>query len=400
MTKTTRLKRPAATAVFLVLLHALWVGEIGRLPVFAAPPSKNEIQALAQACLVNRQAFPFFTCKYAFTVASAESIQKAIRGEFANTPPPATSAIRWIVDKEWVLYDEICDPGILKEAEDKARLSAPAAGTFAVSTPLASNANITDGSYKLTYMDGMKSANIFDPSHNVQPHRTTPFAGNMMGENENGSPGNLLNDCIQGKRVCHSITTAVLDGRTMIAVDLGETAEKVTRTYWLDPDKGFLPVRGSIYAANGEETLRCYWTDVGRVSGERWFPSRWVAVSLPNRAGPYRVRELKVTLLDVDKPPRPDDFKLKLSAGASISDSRNAYAGTTIKTEEFIRPDGLKALHQRCLSQVAFWEAHHASAVAQYDHRWPFGIISAGAALTLAILSLGWYQYKRRVSGR
>jgi hypothetical protein len=304
--------------------------------------------------------------------------------------------IRWVTDKDWVLFEEVCDPGVLKEAEEKARKSAPKEGTFPVKVSMATHANLTDGSWKLKYIQGMEAANIFDPNHSAPGVTTTPFSGNMMGQNEVRSPGNLLKDCASGKQVCHTITTENLDGRQLILVALGESREAVTCRFWLDPDRGFVPIRGSVFASTGEELHRTYWSDIRKCSGDRWFPCHWLAISIPRRADAgFSVRELTVTSFEADKRPTPDAFRLTIPGGTQIIDPHTKYALFHLKTDESVRPDEIKKLHDRCLLTVPVLRALNETA--QGENHWPFGTITLICAGSVFALFGGarWYKHRR-----
>jgi len=373
------------------------------MPVIAMPveqpgsPDARQVKAVAEGCLANREAFAFLTCKFTFRRGKAQSIESALRGEFLQPDSVVVGKVRWMVDGDRVLYELTTDPKIFQEAEAQARKE----GAMRFSTPLTSETNLTDGRWKLAYGSSMRSANIIRPERPGWDINISPFSMNMMGPNEAFGPGNMLRGCLSGKFFCHSLSTEQVDGLSTVVATIGETNESVRKKYWLDPERGFLPIRAASFSASGEELRRGYWTDLRKSSGARWFPWRAVAISKPeSHAAEIAVEEIRVSSLDVDKRPPHEAFHVMIPKGTSVSYPGTSLAFFGTKTDERVGLDDIPKLHQRCLDSIPFWEARNARgrdpAAEGANRRWPFGIITASAAGLFLIIGGGAWYYRRR----
>jgi len=65
--------------------------------------------------------------------------------------------------------------------------------------------------------------------------------------------------------------------------------------------------------------IRSFWTDIRKVSRDRWFPFRGVVIYEQSDQPDVRLREVVVTRLEVDKRPPKEAFVLDLPAGGRIT---------------------------------------------------------------------------------
>jgi hypothetical protein len=356
----------------------------------------TEVKALASGCLSHRESFPSITCKFTYVQGTADAITVAIRGQPGDIHTTTTSAMRWLVDKQSVLLEHAADPAIWKEAEAKARpVRAP------ITVPVLSQSILTNGSYRLDYFQDWKGASIFGhDGPSPLRIRLTPFDMGVMGDNEALSPGNLLTECVRGNLTCQSITTEPINGHEILIVEI--LHPKQTRIkYWLDPERGFLPIQRSSFGSTGREIARAYWTDIRKCSGNRWFPWRAVRIDDPNKGGgPFRVEEIRVNSLDVDTPPARASFRVTIPKGIQLHAPNTQFAVCEPSTDdEAVGLDDLAKLHKRCLdiapirvAAQAKWDAEQAAAAGP----WHFGIITAIMAMVLGTLGIVRWRYLAR----
>jgi hypothetical protein len=360
-------------------------------------PSQKDLKALATACLSHRESFPSMTCKFTYIQGEANGLDRAIRGQAGDIQISNTSTARWIVDKQSVLFEQLADPAILEQA----KATAEKAGALSFSVPVVSHGLLTDGSLRLRYSQGLAGAEISGPDAAPRPDmRFTPFAMNLMGKNEEFSPGNMLIGCVGGKMTCVSMTTEKVDGHEIIVVELLHPRQTRYR-YWLDPQRGFLPIKCYFLGNDGKEITRAYWTDIRKCSGNRWFPWRGVnirtyGVTDPDKsAGSFRVEEIRVNSLDVDKPPKRDSFRLVLPIGTQVH-SELAKGAIHTKEDETVGLDDLPKLMQRLIDWGEIVKAAEAQHRAETAGQWRFGIITAIMATVIGVAALVRWRWVAR----
>jgi hypothetical protein len=358
-------------------------------------PSRESLHAIAEGFLSHRESFEFLSCEFDATLGRAKSIEQALHGDVGDSP--IVSRVQWVIDGKLMLYEEKCASSIFKEAEADARKS----GETKFTVPLTSSAILTDSAWKMVYSPSMEVANIIDPEHAGPGYSLSPFSGGMMGECEVYSPGNLLKECLAGKYVCRSVTAEELDGHNMvmIVITIGRPPNGVTIKYYLNPEQGFLPVRGSVYSSAGTETTRVYWTDNRKVSDNRWFPWRVVRVTMnPNNAD-YGVKIIQVASLNVDTRPPRGAFEVTVPEQTGICDPYVRLSGLKMKADRIIGIDDLPKLHQECLAQVSIRQARLSEmAHSKERNMWTFGIVTcliAGAIVSVVLYRV-WYSQRQQ----
>jgi hypothetical protein len=370
-------------------------------------PNQTDVRALANACLSHRESFPSVTCKFNYIQGTANSIDQAIRGQPGDIQTSNSSAMRWIADKQSVLLEHSADPAIW----EKAKAEADKVAASSITVPVASQTILTNGSFKLNYLQPLKSASIIGPDHPPEGKiRITPFTMGLMGKDEQLSPGSMLSDCVRGKMTCEAMSSEELDGHktVMVLITFGAPDRRQQLKYWLEPELGFLPIRSILYGNGGIELARAYWTDIRKCSGNRWFPWRAIKVTTYNSTdstkspGPLRAEEIRVNGLDVDNAPTRESFRIVLPKGVRLHDPNIRFAVSKLLTQdEEVGLDDLPKLHQRCLDMVprgselyAMWEKEQLAAANQ----WHFGIITATVAIALGVLALIRWRYLSRRS--
>jgi hypothetical protein len=150
--------------------------------------------------------------------------------------------------------------------------------------------------------------------------RVTPFAMNVMGPDELFSPATLLRTSLEGK----GTYTARYDGtekvrgvETMVATVTH--VEGGYRNLYLDPRRGFLPVR---FLATGARDNKVYQQaetlEMRGCSGGRWYPVRSVVFD-PEGPPPFRVEVYDTLEFDVDQAPADAEFHVDIPAKTQVN---------------------------------------------------------------------------------
>jgi hypothetical protein len=383
--------------VAILILASATIASLAGPPSDGERPALKDLKVLADGCLSNRESFPSISCRFTQIHGTVDRIEVAVGGQSQDIHISATSKMRWIVDKQSVLIEQIADPAILAEAQAKADKE----GSTKLCVPVVSQAILTNGSLRLYYLQPLTGASISGPDHKPSGEiRDTPFAMGLMGANEELSPGNMLTDCVRGKKTCDSVTTENVDGHAVVVVVMGPIGKQGRMKYWLDPERGFLPVRSSFFGDNGKELARAYWTDIRKCSGDRWFPWRAVKISDPMKStGPLEVDEIRVVTLDVDKPPTRESFRLVLPKRTLVYDPNIPLAILDhLKEDEEVGLDDLPKLHQGCLDMAPIRWASRAKWKAEQEGtaKWRFGVITGISAGVLGVIAAVRWRYMRR----
>jgi hypothetical protein len=367
---------------------------VGALVAEPPSPSQKDLRVAAEGCLRNRESFTALDCRFTYTMGVAHSVEEALRGEFIENST-IQAKVKWLVNQDTELYELECDPRYFEEA--KARAEDEDKNNFTVS--LSSHHSLRDKSWKIWYGSELKWANLAGPGETGAGIHITPFSANMMGTDEASSPWNLLKEALAGRATCVALVPEVLAGRSVLRVEFKQGGlDYVNIKYWLDPERGFLPVQGCVLTDKGE-VGRVYWTDIRKCSGDRWFPWRAVRISTSSQErGPYGVAEVKVDSLVVDKLPPRSAFQLTLPKGASIC---RAYGGGSYRLAEAerITLEDIPKHAERCQENLKRLVAKARMLDGQTESRglWLFGLITGGA-ITVILLGTGLRWWFRRRS--
>jgi hypothetical protein len=300
-----------------------------------------------------------------------------------------------------VLYERICDPRIFEQAQEQARKT----GSSSFSVPINSTGLLTGSGMALGYSPGLQSVNLIREGRPQPPIDLTPFGMELMGRDDAANPGRLLLECIAGKRRCREITAEKLDGRDVIFVAVAENVGESEIRFWLDPERGYNPLRFSMYAKGSAEEFRAVWSEFKGCSDGRWFPAVATLIFKPGSSGPYRVKALKLTDLQVEQPPADNEMCLRLPKGTCISDPETPFAHFTLSEDRLISSADLPQLLNRAM-EARDKRVEERKSVVRADGsrvfetsaatRWPTGLLTAAAVgLVFAVALAGWVRRKR-----
>ncbi len=328
-------------------------------PIAFAADERDALGVMAQGYLSNREAFQWIRCRFRMIRGRAASVEEALKGNISN---PIEYRGLWLVDGPNVRYELVCDPAVLEPALKKLKTGDREEGPqvkepekrgrrrVTASLPCSSEYCLKNESYSLGYSPLIAGGNLHPKdSPNRGGIRVTPFSMDVMGPDEMSGPANVLQDCVRGKFFGRFDGREEVRGVEVLVASAGKTEATLRLKYYLDPNRGFLPIYlWDTNPTTGRKLCEAYITDIKECSHGRWFPERSVVVFGVGATPPFKTQEIKVLELDVDNRPSKRDFYLDLPAGTQISiPTRSQWV--TFAQDERVGLDDLQRLHQRCI---------------------------------------------------
>jgi hypothetical protein len=383
---------PKAWLVLICLLGSK-TGELSAQEVF---PTK----VIAEGYLANREAFPFLTCRFTLWQCKAKSVEDAVSGKF--TERRHLEDVLWIVKGAKVRYEEACDPGLIQEAFNKAGPD-PKSGKILASAPCGDQKRLSDGSKQLNYQPTAKGLTVSATGRAGGRIDWTPFSLGLMGADDLLNPGRLLAFCAKGKGSCRHYGMEKRADTEAVCVGWGynpENQDKESMRFFLDPQRGFLPLEIRHITDTGQIRDRGFWMEIRRCSKDRWFPVKGVAMSGP-REEMFNVTELQVTELDVDTLPPDDDFRLQVTKGTQIAVTEEDIF-FILDSDSSLGLKDLPSLIERSQTATKKRQEAEVAAVANTSSFGPLAraLVVAGAigAIGLALCLLAWRSRSSRTS--
>lgn len=396
----TRDNRESTTSFFVVptpskvvgaLIFALggWIADaaptaLGQTPGADRGNEALQIKAIGEAYLANRESFPFFHCRFTLSDGVAENLNDAIaRGP---TRDVTVADCVWIVDGDRVRYERI----------PRGPMTPKSAGGTSFTVPISPEIYLTAGEFGL-YADLVLSGGGLASPNKRAPKQVTMTPWDLVdatGHGEEYSPGALI-------QKFHGMTQATFHirateqrlGRRTVPLDVNIGIPLV---FYLDPERGYLPIEMQSFM-NGQVFAHTFTTDVRACSNNRWFPERTViAWPKPGDDGPLRVRELRITELEVDEPPDDDEFALVAPQDLRFHNGVDNTARVKVEAGRRIHVDDLPALVAESEHRILPSDAPLSASSSL--RRW---LIAANVAILLTLCAIAFYRrHKRRHRAR
>lgn len=284
---------------------------------------RQPIGVLRQGYLTNRESFPLIDCNFEWREGKAATRQDALDGKW--TGKTKTQLGHWLVDGSFVHYKLLCSPELVQETErlmreglKKNESGAKTTAPTSVSIPCADRIFLRSDAYSLRYGPTNLSANLFSKTdRDPEGIRVTPFNPDCLGPDEYSSPARYMEEALNSRMKAKFGGTEKING---IEALVASFADGDRQKFGFDPKRGYLMVYASdTDLSSGKRYYEVNVLEARECSGGRWFPMRLVTILNPDSAGPYDVRELKVTRLDVDTKPSADKFRVTLPEGVQVS---------------------------------------------------------------------------------
>ena len=298
----------------------------------------------------NRDAFQSFTCRFKVIEGKADTIEQALKGTVTNTNPQTGV---WIVDGPNVRYELSCDAPIIREKPPEIKPGQK--GVFA-GVSCSPEAILKSGDVKMSYSGLLGGINIMPTSSYGAEIYLTPFSMGVMGVDENRSPARTISDCSTGKRLCRfegikdldNTQVHVFSDRLAPSEDPALKGNKSFHRWFLDPDRGFLPVQSHSYVDPETIYQKLWITDVRRTDQGDYFPARSVQVRYPDKPAPYHVRIIELVELELTKRPPESSFFIDVPGGVGVLNPVDGRASFRMAVAQRIRLHDLPGMIERC----------------------------------------------------
>jgi hypothetical protein len=367
-----------ACAAYLLLTLS---GQLLRAQVADRTPTQEpptDVAAIISGCRANRARIPFGRVKIIKTEGFAPSVDDAIARRWLDEAaalqlwpdwPPSRSECLWVFDGETSRFEDIVLPGQLQ---------------LQFGSPIL----VQNELFEIRMLPKKKDTRVSRVSRLFFQDHWNPFLkGNQM--------------CAADHDVVAFDGASELDGRAVMAFSSRVVPESNNlNRYWVDPGRGFLPVR--IEEADG----RIYVFEDFVESGDGgWMPRRWVEVYPQRAEQPRRVAACEVTEWDFESSPGDDLFRVSVEAGETFGFNGEVYriAGTEIDLRWFLG-DGSVAAPENAVGLIPAAAAPVANNQEQFPMRYPPRSLDLVSILVISIATgfgalFLWDWLRRRRKG-
>jgi hypothetical protein len=244
-----------------------------------APPTlAPEVKAIVAGNRANRERFPFASAKLVKTIARARSVEDALARQWLAEPNPLHLEGHWVTDGNRIRFD-VTFP---QELADGNRI-------------VVRNKSFEIRRLPKSQQTTVGRVSIDDPwSHFLHGQRMCSSAERDVVE-------------FQGEREINGRNLLVL--KTSSSRNGGEPV-----SYFIDPDRGFLPVR---VEKGNRVIIVC--DDLHQSRGG-WVPRRWICMAVTNDSHkPYYCVAEEVTEWNSEERPGPEVFRVAVTPGETFS---------------------------------------------------------------------------------
>ncbi|MCI0700372.1 MAG: hypothetical protein L0241_04760 [Planctomycetia bacterium] len=286
---------------------------VGLICVFVTSGrAQPDQEAVTKAAIVGHAttyaSFSYYTVKYTDTVGEAASLEEALAGKWR---PTVTTTVIHIVDGDKERYEQTGGSVDLPKTRTGPK------GTSVSSATLPSYSYLAGPIGDVMYSPTLQSANLTRREEGeLTSEATTPLGVQCVGQRNRKGPSWMESN--PGLMKTEYLGRMTVDGINVIGARFTRINTRSSYEYWFDPARGYLPARCNI-TTDGELALRVYLQGARQCSQGRWFPEVSLAITpYPNQTR-VQVREIKVLELNVDTPPKDEDFFIKIPAGTQVS---------------------------------------------------------------------------------
>ncbi len=295
-----------------------------------------DIGIAAEGFSHNLESFRFFTCKFRVTDYLCSSTSEALLGKWQSTRMQLWG--EHIIDGRRERYLINCDPSVIQEAMErvvKAAASEKGGPIFGTMSCLMGD-YVSDGEYKLDGGGLGSVADFYTEGHGYQPKGSFLTPLNLC---QPRNLGDLLRSSVNGPAFARFEGSAKEVGRDVLVFATGESVDRITNRFYLDPERGFWPVRVENYFPKDHVKMLGLTTELRRCSSGRWFPTRQVLVMNWQDEGKASllVRVVEVTELDVDNKPPDKAFAFVIKEGTQVKDDSRKGALYLAHKEDVVK---------------------------------------------------------------
>ncbi len=308
-------------------------------------PQPADKDAAVKVALVgyaaNINSFTHYSCRYKITRAVAHSLDEALQGKFTNA---TEYECRLAVDGDMTVCEGLtpAHPPNPKNAIKNPKK--PGVG-IVPDDGINSDRYLADGQRTINFCPQMKSLGLWVNERSNRRIGDTPLE--VLGAGLRNQHGIDVMARDTENYVLSSDGLEDLEGRPVVSLRLTYKKPNQVQRYSLDPGRGYLPTRRSLYDDN-QVRSHTYLRSARECSGQRWFPEHVTEISIPNQpGGRFGVIEARVLEFDADHRPDRSAFAISVPAGTQVSDQVDYRNPFYLKQEEKIHVDDLASLFRK-----------------------------------------------------
>jgi len=346
------------------------------------------LKELAEGYLKNRESFPFFSCTFMVADGRAKSVKEGML--HGPTSDIARAEGVWIVSGEKVRYESRIIGNVeIKKTGDGFTARFPPIWYLAKG-PLSVKIDQVLGG------GGISSERA--PSSGIT---MTPWDMGGLWADRSSNPGDLIAtflDKYENVRFTyHGAIPHEGEIFESFDVDFGNGSREV---HVLDPKRGYLPVEVTYFNKQGRVDTKAFITDIQRCSGDRWFPTRcvWITILGPDDLGNCTVRDLRVTSLDAEHPPPESAFVTEIPFSFWLHDCIHPLSTIRVPAGTKLHVDELESLLETAQRKAAQREAEREAAGPEEGSRTVrWAMLAANVLIVLCLIGVMLF---RRVRAR
>lgn len=310
-----------------------------------------DAEALSRAAILaykkNVDAFPSYSCKYQYFKATSKSLEAALAGNLQDkltrdavlVVDHPTGRERFEILTKLPPADKLGKPVVDRSGKTATR-----------DLPYMPSSLVTLNGKSFFYCPPMGLADIREKWDEGFPK---PMSLIFMGNFGYQTPYSLYKDVDSGITKLTSKGSLTDQGRPVIGVTLYQAPPcTVDNDYFLDPQRGYLPVRilhrrRPPYPRTFD--MHNHVLEAKEFSGNRWFPMKVLNVDIDPSVPGVSVRGLEVLELTVDEPFAKDAFTITVPAGTRIQSEIGAPGTPSafrLRQDETVRPEDIPRIEQ------------------------------------------------------
>ncbi len=287
--------------------------------------SGNHIERLriaGDAYRANIDSFPYMVAKCIMTMRYARSFEDAMAREYVDGEP--ITAEGYYAYDDSVARTDVIYPSHLHE-KFRRNIGPGQKKISFLSTQL-----LFDGFRMVRFFPDMRSASIDRAETSPANPMIHPFNFGLTGPKGDKTFDRFLEQFLrEGSPKCFLMPSDQVDGVDCWVIKVVESNPEVIRLYWLDPARGFMPLRHEIaYDGRTKCVLRVLDCE-GCSPGNRWLPKHAVLAIHSRESDFLLVREIEYTSFQVDAAPSKEALSLNIPEGIRVTDGIGGFSWRT-----------------------------------------------------------------------
>lgn len=268
----------------------------------------------------------------------------------------------WAFDGKMCRYDTIYSPDAIRLTVPSNLPTTSKTTIIKVSGPITSARAITDGAKTLVDIIGAEGNHQVEITEGTSTWPRSTFSPLSLGLPDLGSPELLPEQIIAaisgGELEIAYLGEEQYQGRTVSIVQLKKRGLKGEVRYWIDVERGAIPLRLTETMEDGTPYLDVRYEDLREFSGSRWLPQR--LISMQTFGDQTSVRELRAVELEVDKPLGAEALRIAFEKKTKIRDMVRSV-GFEVEPNTYVGlnplppvPAGAQQYSANAMDKVAF----------------------------------------------